>query len=251
MKIVAIGGYKSEDKKRREFDTPLCIDQRIVSLSGKTKPKVLFVPTASSDSDGYISMFRKVYESQLNCEVDVLKMAHAELTRKEMNEKVTWADIIYVGGGNTLKMMKRWRRLGMDELLKKAALKGVVLCGVSAGSICWFEYGISDSLQFYKPKSNEFIKVKGLGLLPFINNPHFGSAEFDKGLRTMGMKTIMLRTKGVCLAIPDGCAIEFNEENYQVISGTNEAKAYKAYSLQGTYHLDTIPQAGKISSLLP
>src|SRR5690606_11574976 len=168
-------------KEKAFFDTPLKIDQSIIALLGKKKPKVLFISTASSDSETYLRMFRNVYEEKLNCEVDVLKIAHGKPMKKEMEKKISWANILYVGGGNTLKMMKRWRFLEIDQLLKKAARRDVVLCGVSAGSICWFEYGISDSLQFYRPRSNEYIRVKGLGLLPFINNPHFGSADFDKG----------------------------------------------------------------------
>ncbi|MFT7184366.1 MAG: dipeptidase E [Oceanicoccus sp.] len=205
--IVTIGGYESESQKDQTINTPIEIDKKILSLTGKKKPKVLFVPTASKDSTGYINSITKIYEGQLSASMKSLLLHGEKLTTKEIQELIDWADVIYVGGGNTLMMMKKWRRLGVDKMLKRAHKEGTVLCGVSAGSICWFDYGVSDSLHFYDDKTMKYIKVAGLGILPGVHCPHFGSKLYDKGFRTAGMKEIMKRSKGKCTAIPDGGAL--------------------------------------------
>jgi dipeptidase E len=94
-------------------------------------------------------------------------------SKEQTRRKILSADIIYVGGGNTLQMMRVWRRLGIDKLLKKAYENGTVLCGISAGSICWFDSGHSDSMSFYSPKNWKYTNVRGLGLIRGIHCPHY------------------------------------------------------------------------------
>src|SRR3989344_4187641 len=119
MKIVAIGGYKSENVRKGVFDSPIIIDKKIVALSGKKRPNVLFISTASSDYEGYIEAFCKIYQKRLHCPVDTLEVVRNRLSKKAITEKIRLADVIYVGGGNTLKMMKKWHRLGIDAMLKQ------------------------------------------------------------------------------------------------------------------------------------
>jgi len=106
--------------------------------------------------------------------------------------------------------------LKVDKMLINAYNKGKVLCGVSAGSICWFDYGISDSLHFYQDDTTKYIKVHGLGILGGGNCPHYGSNLWDKGFRTKGMKELMKNSNEKCLAIPDGSAVIFKDD--EVIS---------------------------------
>ena len=207
--IVAIGGYVSE--RNESIETPIEIDKEILSLTGKKNPKLLFVPTASSDLPSYISAIKKLYQAKLGVTVDTLLLHGTKLSKKEIQEKIDWADVIYVGGGNTLMMMKKWRRLGLDKMLKQAYKQNKVLCGESAGSICWFEYGVSDSLHFYNEKETKYIKVKALGILPGVHCPHFGSKTKDNKHRTKGLKEVMKRSKGKCIAVPDGCALVFKD----------------------------------------
>jgi dipeptidase E len=94
---------------------------------------------------------------------------------EHIKRKILGADIVYVGGGNTLQMMRIWRRLGVDKLLRSAWENGTVLCGISAGAICWFGSGHSDSMSFYNPKKWDYIKVRGLGLVDGIFCPHYNS----------------------------------------------------------------------------
>ena len=126
-RIVAIGGgeigrpgYPVETTK---------IDKEIISLTGKNKPKLLFIPTASSDSESYYDTVRKHFGIRLGCKTDVLY-----LLKEKINEnKILNSDIIYVGGGNTLLMMNTWRKYGLDKILIEAYNQNIVLSGLSAG----------------------------------------------------------------------------------------------------------------------
>lgn len=209
--IIAIGGYKTDWSEEGCFDTPFEIDQRIVKLTGKKKPKVLFIPTASSDSVGSTRAFMQVYGEKLGCPVDVLRLITEKPSHKEIAEKIRAADVIYVGGGNTLMMMNKWRRLGVDKLLIEAHKRGTVLAGVSAGAICWYEWGVSDSRQFYDKNSHEYIRVRGLGLRKGLCCPHFGSSLYDKGFRMEGLRKILKRyPKLEWVGIKDGELEEFD-----------------------------------------
>ena len=121
--IVAIGGGEIAQHET------LVIDKEIIRLSGKKRPTVLFIPTASSDAQEYIDTFIDYYSKYLNCIVHVLKLINQHLGAKEISEKILNSDIIYVGGGNTLMMMTLWRKLGVDNMLKKAYEKGIILSG--------------------------------------------------------------------------------------------------------------------------
>lgn len=216
--IVAIGGYHKELDRNGVFDTPIkLIDKEIVRLSGKKKPNVLFVPTASLDSKKYVEVIGDVYKKKLGANYDALLLYTDKPSKNEIHSKVSWADIIYVGGGNTLKMLKKWKRAGLDNILKRAYEQGKILCGASAGSICWFEFGVSDSLHFYDKKETKYIKVRGLGILPGVHCPHFKSTTYDNKHRYRGLKEIMKRSKGKCLCIPDGSAVVFRNGNLKFI----------------------------------
>jgi dipeptidase E len=224
--IVAIGGYEYESDEDEVIKTPISIDKEIIKLSKKDKPKVLFVPTASLDKKVYVNSIKKVYQDLLGAEFDSLLLHRGNLSKEEIQNKIDWADVIYVGGGNTLMMIKKWKLSGVDQMLLNAYDEGTVLCGVSAGSICWFEYGISDSLHFYDDKTTKYIKVSGLGILPGVHCPHFGSKLWDKGHRTTGMKEIMQRSEGECLAVPDGTALIFREDEISSIGRDGARKCY-------------------------
>src|SRR6202167_1800452 len=131
--IVAIGGGEIRTRGTA------AIDREIIRLSNKKHPKLLFIPTASSDSERYWKHVQEYFGKFLKCKTDVLFLIRQHPPKKQIRSKILSADIIYVGGGNTLMMMRLWRRLGVDKLLIAAYEKGIVLSGISAGSICWFD----------------------------------------------------------------------------------------------------------------
>ena len=168
--IVAIGG--GEVSENKTYD----IDKFIVESSKKEKPNFLFIPTASKDSETYIQTINDLYEN-LGCKTDTLYLCNTDVNIAEVNEKIECADIIYVGGGNTAYMMEVWRKYNVDKALISAYKSGKVLSGLSAGSICWFIAGHSDS-EFIEDIENPKHKwVKGLGIIPYLHCPHYDEPE--------------------------------------------------------------------------
>ena len=171
MKIVAIGGGEI-GRPGTKIET-LSLDKEVVRLSGKKHPKLLFLPTASGDSKGYAAVVKKYYGKKLGCRVQTLYLINNKFGKDKIRKLIFSSDIIYVGGGNTLKMLRVWKKYSVDKLLVQAYKKGVILSGLSAGAICWFKYGLSDSRRFAKNKDDfAFMRISGLGIIPCTVSPH-------------------------------------------------------------------------------
>jgi dipeptidase E len=213
--IVVIGGGELIDLETLEMD------REVVRLTQKAKPKALFIPTASSDAPGYCDTFSKVYGEILGCETSHLLLVSQTYTHEEISELIMSADLIYVGGGNTRKMLEIWKNTGVDALLKEAYTSGTILAGLSAGSICWFEYGHSDSEAFDDEGNWKYIKLEALGILPGIHCPHYNEdireEDFSRMVKGGGMPGI---------AVDNNCAIIYKDKEYKVMSTRDEAKAY-------------------------
>jgi dipeptidase E len=233
--IVAIGGGKIARR------ATVAIDREIIRLSNRAHPRILFIPTASSDSETYWNNFQKYFGGFLECRVEALFLTREKYTSAEIRKKIFAADIVYVGGGNTLMMMRLWRRLGVDRMLKAAYEKGIVMAGVSAGAICWFDSGHSDSMSFYDPDDWKYINVRGLGLIHGINCPHYDGM-------TLGVKRrhefqgMIAKMGGMGIAIENNCAIEFIDDSYRVIRSNEKARAYRVYKSGGGLVSEAIPQ---------
>jgi dipeptidase E len=239
--VVAIGGGELKD-----LDT-LPIDKEIVKLSGKKKPTALFVPTASGDAIGYSETFKLIYGQNLGCHIDVLLLIREKPTRKEIERKILSADIIYVGGGNTARMLKIWKKYGVDRLLIEAGKKGTILSGISAGAICWFKYGLSDSRRFVnKKKDFHFIRVSGLGIIPCAVSPHHIR---EKKRRDPGLADMMRKTTGVGLAIDDNAALMVRGEKYSVLTSKPEVGIIKVFCKKGAIERHKIPHEGMLKDL--
>ena len=236
-RIIAIGGGDLNNG-----DT-LSIDKQIISFSGMKNPKLLFMPTASYDSEEY-SLIIKNYFEDLGCSVDILKLRDRYLTDHEIRSRILESNIIYVGGGNTLRMMNVWRRRGVDKILNQARLKGTVLTGLSAGSICWFKYGNSDSRRFTS-NSDKLIKVSGLGFINALHCPHYDSEVSRKS----DLKRMMKNVSEVGIAIEDGCAIQIKGDQYRILRSKENTKAYKVYWRFGVYNEEEIRYSSKYKPL--
>jgi dipeptidase E len=209
--IVAIGGGEIRTRGTA------AIDREIIRLSKKKNPKLLFIPTASSDSERYWKHVQEYFGDFLKCKTDVLFLIKERPSKKQIRAKIQAAGIIYVGGGNTLRMMRLWRRLGIDKLLKAAYENGTVLSGISAGAICWFDSGHSDSMSFYNPRKWKYINVKGLGLIPGMLCPHYNSMTLGVPRRKQ-FQNMIQKAGGIGIAIDNNCAIEFIDgKSYRVI----------------------------------
>ncbi len=217
--IVAIGGGRIRNLETETFD------REIIQLTGKSKPQALFIPTASSDSARYCGQFHRAYRDTYGCATDDLLLLGSTPDPMTIRNKIALSDIIYVGGGNTLKMMRRWRLLGVDDLLRDAFARGAVLCGVSAGAICWFEWGHSDSLAFYDREHWNYVAVKGLGLVKGVACPHYNGRTYGVP-RRRDFRSMMNRRRGYGLGIDNHCAVVFAGSGYRVLKTKKRVGAY-------------------------
>lgn len=197
------------------------INQYIVNLVEKETRHFLFLGTASNDAEGYIANIETTFEL-LSCEVKALCLVAQTYTEKEIDELLAWADIIYVGGGDTFSMMEIWRKYGLDKKLQEVYKQdSAVLCGISAGAMCWFNCGHSDSEIFWKNGEVRYGWVNDLlDLHHLVYCPHYEerTESFDKMLKEKEMPALAMES--------DTAFVELNGEIFY-ISINAEAKAYK------------------------
>ena len=210
--VVAIGGGGFGRN-----DSSCLIEKYILNLSGKTYPKICFLPTATGDDDSYIVRFYSIF-NRLNC-----KPSHIEFFRRTTNIKnhIIDQDVVFVGGGNTKSMLAIWNDWGMGNLLNEAYNKGVIMSGVSAGAICWFTSGITDSWE------NE---LRILPCLDFISGtccPHYD----EEPSRIPYVKKILLEEKVTnCISIEGGSAMHFIDgKPFKNISFKNNKNTYNVF----------------------
>jgi dipeptidase E len=205
---------------------------------------LLFIPTASNDSESYYNVVKKHFNDNLKCKTDVLYLIKNKYSNKELREKILKSDIIYVGGGNTKMMIRVWKKFGIDKILKEAYGKGIILSGISAGAICWFKFGNSDSLKFADKKAG-MIKVSGLGIIKGIICPHY---DVEKQRKTE-LKKMMQTIKGFALAFDNCSAIEIIDDKYRFIYSKKTANVYKVYWEKGKYYENKIIRSNKFLPL--
>jgi len=212
--IVALGGGGFS----MERDGSL-LDDYVLSLTDAARPRVCFLPTASGDADHYVVRFYRRFSP--SCEA-----SHVSLFRRDQGAGGVEADlaahllaqdVIYVGGGNVVSMLGAWRAHGLDEILRQAWRKGVVLCGPSAGSLCWFEEALS---AFHgDPRA-----VRGMGLLPYSNCVHY-DAESQRRPEYHGLIAGGMRAG---FAVEDRVALHFRRTRLRrVVSSRPGAYAYR------------------------
>lgn len=223
----------------------LAIDEEILRLSGKRKPKFLFIPTASEDNVEYCAAIERLYGDRLGCKMDKLFLFRKRPIKKEIKEKIINSDIIYVGGGNTLRMMKLWRKLKVDKYIDQARRRGTVLCGLSAGAICWFRQGNSDSRKFQDENDKTLIKVNGLNYVDAIACPHY---DVEKH-RQPSLKVMMEKTGGVAIALENSSAILIVDNQYRILTSGTYKNVWRVYWRDGEYYREKLPKDGVYRSL--
>lgn len=160
--IVALGGGGFT----MEPDNPR-LDRFILDVCVREQPRICFVPTASGDAESYILRFYQAF-SGAGC-----RPCHLSLFQRtvvDLRQFLCAQDIVYVGGGNTVNLLAVWRAHGLDVALRDAWKSGVLLCGLSAGSLCWYEGGVTDSFGPTLAPLRD-----GLAFLPGSHCPHYDS----------------------------------------------------------------------------
>jgi dipeptidase E len=214
-RIIAIGGGEIKNK------TTLEIDRYIANLAkehaGEKRANALFFGTASHDSMPYFNSFRKTYTSVFDIKAEVALIVYGEMDVERIKNKIDMADCIYIGGGDTVYMLEKWAETGIDKMLIDAYEQGKIICGLSAGAICWFKDMYTD-YQIMRGESSEYTLKKGLGILEGTACPHFNEREKDF---TDALK------KGVingAYCVENDCAIEFVDGKFsKVISAGGKA----------------------------
>ncbi len=177
-RIVAIGGGEIKNKTTIEVDKVIAgyIKERAAGGRGCA----LFLGTASHDSMPYFNSFRKTYTSVFDIKAEVGLLVYGEMDSDAIRAKFEKADCVYVGGGDTKFMLDLWQERGIDKMLADAYERGVILCGLSAGAVCWFENAYTD-YDILRGQSGEYKVLPALGFLKGLACPHYDERpEFDE-----------------------------------------------------------------------
>ncbi len=209
--IVAIGGAGLSVEP-----DDLLLEKYILGLTNTAAPKICYIGTASGDSQMGIDRFYDA-AGRLTCtptHLSLYKPSTNDLTALLLEQ-----DIIYVGGGSTRNLLALWREWGVDRIMRDAYERGIILGGVSAGSICWFGQGTTDSL--FGPLT----PIRCLGFLPGSNSPHYDS---EPERRPIYHRLIATGEIEDGYAADDGVGLHFIDGSlHTVISSRSNARAYR------------------------
>lgn len=234
-KIIAVGGGEcgqgSPDGTARPYK-PSPIDTEIVRLAEKEHPRLLLLAHAKITPDGVrerevFPLIRAGFGDRLGCECRQLLSSEAEADPGAAEEAIARADIIYETGGNTFAMLNFWRDHGIDVLLRRAWENGTVMCGSSAGAICWFSCGNTDHPAFVSRPVN---RINGLGFIDAYFSPHFNK----EGKRESVVRSLRKIGK-TALCVSDRCAVEFVGEEFRVIPGDAREAGFEPFALRMKY----------------
>jgi peptidase E len=215
--IVAFGGGGFS----MESGNPL-LDDYVLGLAAchRERPRVCFLPSASGDADHYVVRFYRAFPAD-RCEASHISLFRREQGPEDLREHLLSRDLIYVGGGSVVSLLGVWRAHGIDEILLEAWRAGVVLCGLSAGSLCWFSDGVTGFHGEPRP-------VEGLGFLPFSNCVHY---EPRSGRRLTYHRLIRAGMRSG-YAAEDGAALHFvGTELRRVVASRPHARGYRLDAL--------------------
>lgn len=260
--------------------------QAVVDLTQRSPEdlSLLYIGTATYDIAKFREKQTNIF-SEMGVSVESLNLTNQSMPEEDMEQAVDKADIILVSGGNTLYAVDRWKYLGFDELLRGAALNGKVMAGGSAGAICWFDGGHSDSMdpETYrlfmsnkfegkndnlsndKAKNWEYIRVEGVGIWPGLICPHYDRIQSNGVPRMTDFDAMMKRHPfELGIGIDHHAALEVDGDDFRILSIPGEAGSVdvtdegskvpgvwlKYVDENGTVHSTICPNTGKVSDLL-
>ena len=190
------------------------IEQYILDQTGKEKPNICFIPTATGDNEAYKVNYYSTF-SKLDC-----NPIHLDFFKRtpDLEQLIPQQDAIFVGGGNTKSMLAVWKDWNLDKLLKEAYEKGVVMSGVSAGANCWFERAVVDSWE------EDLRVIDCMGFIKGICCPHYD----EEPQRRPAVKTFL--EDGIidsCYSVEGNCALHIkNDDEYLSVDFGKEKNAY-------------------------
>ena len=208
--IIAIGGGGFGENPGQGI-----IEKYILKQANKKTPRICFIPTATGDNEAYKVNFYSTF-SNLDCHP-----SHLDFFKRtpNLNDLILEQDVIFVGGGNTKSMLAVWKEWGLNKILKKAYHNGVVMSGVSAGAICWFQNGITDSW------------ASNLKLMPCLNFtkgtccPHY---DEEPERKPAVKKLLLLKKIKEVYALEGGSALHIKDDKiFKSVSFRKEKNSYQ------------------------
>ena len=228
MQIIAIGGGGFSEGSEPG------LDRYVLEQSRSTAPRIGFIGTASGDSESYLLKFYARF-AKLDC-----RPGHLPLFRRTPNLEawVLGQDVIYVGGGNTKSMLSVWNAWGLAPLLRRAGEAGAILVGISAGALCWFDWGVTDSA------SNRLEAMACLGFVSGSCCPHY-SGEAER--RPSYERLVQSEEIPAGIAIDDGAAVHFMDGSVKrVVSGRATAHAYRVEKVGSNVRSEPLDEVERI-----
>jgi len=220
QQIIAVGAGSKAIGRR---GAPL--ERYLLAATRARAPRVCFLPTAGGDLPRHITRVTRAF-SQLGARVSHLTLIQPNTA--DVRKLLLAQDLIWVGGGNTRNMLALWRAWGVDEALHTAYTRGTVLAGGSAGAICWFEQGITDSVP------GKLLPMDCLGWLPGSCCPHYDS---EAGRRPTFRKLVAAGTVKAGLALDDLAAVHYiNGTLHKVLAFGRGARVHRLQRQAGRVH---------------
>ena len=214
-----------------EWGNPL-VDDHVLALTGVKRPKICFLPTASGDADHYVVRFYRAFPAS-RCQPSHISLFRRETGVGDPRGHLLDQDVIYVGGGSLVSLLGTWRAHEIDLALHEAWRAGAVLCGGSAGSLCWFSHAVS-SFHEGPPR-----RIEALGFLPLSNAVHYADEPGRRGAFMDAVADGMPAGFGV----GDGAALHF--------VGTDLAEVVSSKPCSRAVHVCADGNGGAVERELP
>ena len=219
MKVVLIGGGES-GRGNTTYETEE-IDQEIVKMSEKEHPNLLFIGLASAHADSYYDLIKNNFK-KLGCNPVYLKKSNLINNPDLVKDKFQNADIIYIGGGDTLKLLERIEEYRLKGYFKDALERNTVLAGISSGAILLAKEGYSDS-YILRGEKDTYEFVQGLNFVPYSICPHYHKDEE----KTKALKQSLKGKDKKVYGLENGTALIIEDYSLRVIHSIKNAKAYE------------------------
>jgi len=232
---VVLGGHEFSRRRGNE-----ALRDYVLGLATVEHPRICLLPTASGDAEAQIQGFRQSLGG-LPCRVSDLSLFRLEGERLALREHLLRQDIIYVGGGSMNNLLAIWRAHGIDRILREAWEAGTILCGQSAGAMCWFEWGISRSSGAAQP-------MRGLGFLPGSLSVHYHRDADRRRVFHQAVALVIPAGYG----LDDGTGLLFRDDELaEVVSARPGSGAWRVQSAGGGAWKETALRARQLADPRP
>jgi peptidase E len=206
------------------------LDDFILALAGEREPRILFLPTASGDPNAQMAAFRSTFGARA-CDPKQLSLFRLEQDQHDLRALILSQHIVYVGGGSMRNLLAIWREHELDAVLREAWEAGVVLAGLSAGGMCWFEHGITCSTGRPAPAA-------GLGFLPGSLSVHY-DGQPDR--RPVYLDAVARGTLPAGYGADDGVGLLFEDtELVRIVASRPAAHAYRVQAGDNGEAVETV-----------